>query len=75
MAHYRVEIEAVQIIDVEADNATQAKEKVKDAGLDWETTNPKQYIIGDHDSGLELTANYHYEKCDFDKAKVTNEDE
>jgi len=68
MADYRVEIEAVQIIHVNADSAEEAKEKVKFAGLHWQTTDPEDFLHG-------CTANYHYEQCDFDKAKVTNEDE
>jgi len=65
MADYRVEIEAVQIIHVNADSAEEAKEKVKFVGLHWQTTEPQEYLSG-------VSA---YEKCDFDKAKVTNEDE
>ncbi len=68
MADYRVEIEAVQIIHVNADSAEEAKEKVKFVGLHWQTTEPQEYLSG-------VSANYHYEQCDFDKAKVTNEDE
>ena len=68
---YRVEIEAVHIIDVEANSEAEAKQKVKDAGLHWKTTNPEKYIVGDYDSEEELSANFHYEVCDFNNAKVS----
>ena len=68
MADYRVEIEAVQIIHVNADSAEEAKEKVKFVWLTLANYRTKEYLSG-------VSANYHYEKCDFDKAKVTNEDE
>tara|TARA_B110000459_G_C16292464_1_gene351169 strand:- start:229 stop:453 length:225 start_codon:yes stop_codon:yes gene_type:complete len=68
---YRVEIEAVHIIDVEANSEAEAKRKVKDANLHCLTTNPKKYIIGHYASEQELSANFHYEVCDFNNAKVS----
>ena len=60
---YRIEVEALKLIDVEASSPQEAKEKAKKRGLAQETTRSENW-------SEDISANYHYEDCDFDKAKV-----
>jgi len=63
MKTFRIEVEALKLIDVEASSAKEAKEKARANGLAFETTSQKNY-------SKDVSANYHYEDCDFNKAKT-----
>ena len=60
---YRIEIEALKLIDVEANSKKEALQKIKDVGLHRETTSQENY-------GDDINCNYHYEECDFNKANI-----
>ena len=63
MSTYRIEVEALKLIDVEASSPQEAKEKARARGLAFETTSQENYSD-------DVSANYHYEDCDFNEAKV-----
>ena len=63
MKTYRIEVEALKLIDVEATSPKEAKEKARKEGLAFETTSTENW-------SEDISANYHYEECDFDKAEV-----
>ena len=63
MKTYRIEVEALKLIDVEASSPQEAKEKARKRGLSFETTSTENW-------SEDISANYHYEDCDFNKAKV-----
>jgi hypothetical protein len=60
---YRIEVQALKIIDVEASSPKEAKEKARQQGLVCETTSQENY-------GEDVSTNYHYEQTDFEKAKA-----
>jgi len=64
MKEYKVEMEALILVDVEAKNKKEALHKVKKHKLHWGT----QDIYKNNEGGIK--ANYHYEECDFNRAKV-----
>ena len=63
MKTYRIEVEALKLIDVEDSSPEEAKKKARERGLTSETTS-KEYWSKD------ISANYYYEDYDFNKAKV-----
>ena len=60
---YRIEVEALKLIDVEASSPEEAKEKARKRGLASETTSKENW-------SEDISANYYYEDYDFNKAKV-----
>tara|TARA_A100000172_G_C3030870_1_gene106619 strand:+ start:794 stop:1006 length:213 start_codon:yes stop_codon:yes gene_type:complete len=67
MKKYRVEIEALHIIDIDASSKQEALNKIRKANLNAQTTQPIEYRFGVDDV---CNGNYHYEDCDFKKAHV-----
>ena len=63
MKTYRIEVEALKLIDVEASSPEEAKEKARNRGLAFETTSKENW-------SEDISANYYYEDYDFNKAKV-----
>ena len=63
MKTYRMEINALHIIDVDATSAKEALNKSKEVGLNATTTNSIAYNNG-------CKATYHYEDFDFNEATI-----
>ena len=66
MKEYKVEIAALKLITVKANNPKEALNKIKNYELHCETTENVYY-------GDDLEHHFHYEDCDFKKAKITEE--
>jgi len=64
MDTYRIEVKALKLIDVEASSKKDAIKKAKELGLNYETTRTEI-------RSKDISANYHYEKYDFDNAEVS----
>ena len=64
MDTYRIEVKALKLIDVEASSKEDAIKKAKERGLNCETTRTENW-------SKDISANYHYEKYDFDNAEVS----
>mgnify|MGYP003639470812 FL=1 len=60
---YRIEVQALKLIDVEATSKEDAIKKSKECGLNCETTSQKNY-------SKDVSANYHYEDYDFNNAEI-----
>ena len=64
MERYRIEVQALKIIDVEATSKEDAIKKAKERGLNCETTKTENW-------SKDIQANYHYEDYDFNNAEVS----
>ena len=64
MDTYRIEVNALKLIDVQASNKKDAIKKAKELGLNCETTRTEN-------RSKDISANYHYEDYDFNNAEVS----
>jgi len=65
MDTYRIEVQALKLIDVQALSKEDAIKKAKESGLNYETTRTEN-------CSKDISAKYHYEDYDFNNAEVSN---